>query len=85
MKKSESEKRMLADDVIEESQSEWNSPVILVPKKSNSLNDKKWRVVIDNRKVNEKLKDDKFPLAKYLIPYQVLFTHLDLTQSYYQL
>lgn len=80
--------KMLEDGIIEETRSEWNSPVLLVPKKS--ANDKrKWRMVIDYRKVNEKLQDDKFPLpnieevinslsgAKY-------FSHLDLSQGYYQ-
>lgn len=81
--------QMLNDDVIEESQSEWCSPLLLVPKKSES-SDKKWRVVIDYRKLNERIKDDKFPLpniAEILdsLSGAVYFTHLDLTQSYYQL
>lgn len=39
--------KMLADDIIEESQSEWSSPVLLVPKKGDGMAEKKWRVVID--------------------------------------
>lgn len=44
-------KQMLKDDIIEESSSEWNSPVLLVPKKSESS--KKWRLVVDYRKLND--------------------------------
>ena len=79
---------MLQDGIIEKAKSEWNSPILLVPKKS-STDDKKWRLVIDYRKLNNVLEDDKFPLpniediidslagAKY-------FSHLDLSQGYYQ-
>lgn len=79
---------MLKNNIIEESKSAWNSPILLVPKKSTN-DSKKWRLVIDYRKVNSLLQDDKFPLpniddvidslagAKY-------FTHLDLSQGYYQ-
>lgn len=81
-------KEMTKNGIIEEARSEWNSPMLLVPKKS--CNDrKKWRMVIDYRKVNNALQDDRFELgnieeiidslagAKY-------FTHLDLSQGYYQ-
>lgn len=79
---------MLKNNIIENTQSEWNSPILLVPKKSSN-DTKKWRLVIDYRKVNQTLQDDKFPLpnieevinslsgAKY-------FSHLDLSQGYYQ-
>ena len=39
---------MLDNKVIEEAQSEWNSPILLVPKKS-STDKKKWRLVVDYR------------------------------------
>lgn len=73
-------KEMIEDDIIEPSQSEWNSPILLVPKKSDDVNKKKWRVVIDCRKLNEVIQDDKFPLPNinnvkiYLIRYRVLST-----------
>ncbi|RVE48490.1 hypothetical protein evm_006801 [Chilo suppressalis] len=53
---------MLANDIIEETISEWSSPVLLVPKKTNRSNEKKWRLVIDYRQLNNRIKDDKFPL-----------------------
>lgn len=80
--------KMMSDGIIEKTSSEWNSPILLVPKKS--ANDKKkWRLVIDYRKLNNVLENDTFPLpnieevidslagAKY-------FSHLDLSQGYYQ-
>lgn len=46
-------KQMLGDDIIEPSQSECSSPMLLVPKKSDNQGNKKWRLVIDYRKINE--------------------------------
>lgn len=79
---------MIKNDIIEEAQSEWSSPILLVPKKSNN-NDKKWRLVIDFRKLNEKIVDDKYPLPNITeildsLTGAVYFTHLDLYQGYYQ-
>lgn len=79
---------MLKDDIIEETQSEWSSPILLVPKKSDNTN-KKWRLVIDYRKLNEIIQDDKFPLPNITdilesLSGAVYFSHLDLSQSYYQ-
>lgn len=80
--------RMLDDDIIEASNSEWNSPILLVPKKSDS-NEKKWRLVVDYRKVNDSIQDDKFPLPNITeildsLSGSVYFTHLDLHQGFYQ-
>lgn len=82
--------RMLDDGIIEECRSAWSSPLLLVPKKLDSLGIKKWRVVIDYRKLNEKIQDDKFPLPNISdildsLSGAVYFTHLDLYQGFYQL
>lgn len=81
-------RKMVEDQIIERATSAWNSPILLVPKKSSG-DKKKWRLVIDYRKLNVVIEDDKFPLpniddiidalagAKY-------FSHLDLSQGYYQ-
>ncbi|XP_063627450.1 uncharacterized protein LOC134798951 [Cydia splendana] len=53
---------MLDNDIIEETTSEWSSPVLLVPKKSDKLGEKKWRLVVDYRQLNNRIQDDKFPL-----------------------
>lgn len=81
---------MLENDIIEEGQSEWASPLLLVPKKSDNPNEKKWRVVIDYRKLNEQIQHDKFPLPNIneildSLSGAIYFSHLDLSQSYYQL
>lgn len=81
-------KQMLQDDIIEEAHSEWSSPILLVPKRSDDIN-KKWRLVVDYRKLNNVIQDDKFPLPNITdilesLSGAVYFTHLDLSQSYYQ-
>ncbi|XP_045541509.1 uncharacterized protein LOC106718281 [Papilio machaon] len=82
-------KQMLDEDIIEPSQSEWSSPILLVPKKSDDKNNKKWRLVIDYRKLNDVIQDDKFPLPNITeildsLSGAIYYTHLDLSQSYYQ-
>lgn len=80
---------MLENGIIEESVSEWSSPVLIVPKKADRSGEKKWRVVIDYRQLNEKIQDDKFPLPNIneildSMSGAVYFSHCDLSQSYYQ-
>ena len=50
---------MLKNDIIEESQSNWSSPCILVPK-----HDVGFRFCTDFRKVNDKTKSDSFPIPR---------------------
>ena len=50
---------MLKNDIIEESQSNWISPCILVPK-----HDGGFRFCTDFRKVNDKTKSDSFPIPR---------------------
>lgn len=81
--------KMISDDIIEPSISNFNSPILLVPKKSGD-NTKKWRLVVDFRQLNKKILGDKFPLpridsildqlgrAKY-------FTTLDLMAGFHQI
>lgn len=81
---------MLKADIIEPTASEWSSPLLLVPKKSDPLGNRKWRLVIDYRLVNKTLQDDKYPLPNITeildsLGGAVYFTHLDLAQGYYQL
>lgn len=53
--------KLLANDLIEPSVSSFNSPLIVVPKKSND-NTKKWRMCVDYRALNKNLIAEKFPL-----------------------
>lgn len=54
---------LLKNGLIEPSQSNYNSPLILVPKKGQN-GEKKWRLCVDFRGVNRKLIADKFPLTR---------------------
>lgn len=81
-------KKMVEQKLAEPSFSSWNAPVLLVPKKGAKTIDD-YRLVIDYRKLNDVIEDDKFPIpdineildglgrAKY-------FSTLDLDQGYYQ-
>jgi transposase InsO family protein len=76
--------------IITESNSPWNSPLLIVPKKLDTTGEKKWRLVIDYRKVNEKTVGDAYPLpdvteildqldqAKY-------FSCIDMVMGYHQI
>lgn len=77
--------RLLREKIIEPSQNEWASPVVMV-KKSNG----KWRFCIDFRKVNGVSKKDAYPLPNMLgILDQLRQAHyistIDLSQAYFQI
>lgn len=52
-------KKLLDNELIEPSTSNYNSPILLVPKKGDQ-----WRLCIDYRQVNKKLIADKYPLPR---------------------
>lgn len=56
-------KNMLQQNIIEPSCSNYNSPIILVPKKSIN-GQKKYRLCVDFRSLNRRLIPDKFPLPR---------------------
>lgn len=81
--------KLLNDGIIEETKSSWSSPLLIVPKKNDSQGNKQWRVVIDYRLLNKNIEDDRFPLPNITEIFDSLsgalyFTHLDLSQGYYQ-
>lgn len=55
--------KLLDNDLIEHSVSEYNSPVILVPKKGTG-EENKWRLCIDYRNLNKHLIPDRHPLPR---------------------
>lgn len=82
--------KLLSDGLIECSSSPYSSPVWIVPKKADSSGQKRWRMVIDYRNLNEKTIGDAYPLpnisdildqlgnAKY-------FSILDLASGFHQI
>lgn len=54
--------QMLRDGIIAPSVSPWNSPILVVPKKADASGKKKWRIVVDFRKLNEVTIGDSFPI-----------------------
>ncbi|XP_033362977.1 uncharacterized protein LOC117241106 [Bombus vosnesenskii] len=81
---------LLDTDVVEPSISPYDSPLWIVPKKPDSQGNKRWRLVIDYRKLNDKTIGDAFPLpniteildqlgsAKY-------FSMFDLASGFHQI
>lgn len=82
--------QLIKDDIITPSESPWNAPLLVVPKKSDGLETTKYRVVVNFRKLNNLTVGDAFPMpdinsildqlgkAKY-------FTCLDLASGYHQI
>jgi len=61
-------KQLLEDGIIVKSDSPWNSPLLVVPKKTGPDGERKWRMVVDFRKLKEKLLGTSTPyrtLQKY--------------------
>ncbi|KAL7297509.1 hypothetical protein TKK_0009873 [Trichogramma kaykai] len=56
--------KLLKSNIIRPSTSPYSSPVWIVPKKSDASGLKKWRMVIDYRKLNDITVDDKYPLPR---------------------
>lgn len=82
--------KLLADGIIRPSRSAWTAPVWIVPKKTDASGEKKFRMVIDYRKINEKTIADRYPMPeiKYVIDQlkgQKYFTTLDLASGFHQI
>ena len=54
--------KLTDNNAIRTSDSPYNSPVWVVPKKADSQGRKRWRMVIDYRSLNEKTVGDAYPL-----------------------
>lgn len=81
---------MLKNNIIEESSSPYNSPLWVVPKKSDASGLKKWRIVTDYRLLNEKTPQDKYPLPNMEDIFDKLgraryFSALDLHSGFHQI
>jgi hypothetical protein len=76
--------------IIIESSSPWNSPLLLVPKKVDATGKKGWRLVIDYRRVNEKMVGDSYPLPDATeildqLGQSKYFSCIDMAMGYHQI
>lgn len=82
--------KMLDQGIIQNSFSPWSSPIWVVPKKLDASGRKKWRLVIDYRKLNEHTVDDKYPLPNISDILDKLgkanyFSTIDLASGFHQI
>lgn len=81
---------MLENGIITHSESPWNAPIWVVPKKSDASGKRKFRVVIDYRKLNDKTIDDRHPIPQIEdildnLGRSCYFTTLDLKSGFHQI
>lgn len=83
-------RKMLKDGIIKESISPYTAPVWVVPKKADASGVKKFRLVIDYRKLNEKTINDKYPIPDITDILDKLgracyFSTVDLVSGFHQI
>lgn len=83
-------RKMLNDGIIKESISPYTSPIWVVPKKTDASGKKKFRLVIDYRKLNEKTISDKYPIPEITDILDKLgktcyFSTIDLVSGFHQI
>lgn len=81
---------MLKQGIIRDSNSPYNSPLWIVPKKMDNSGEKKWRIVIDYRKLNNITIDDKFPIPNIdnildKLGRAQYFSTIDLAKGFHQI
>lgn len=86
----EQSKELLENGTISPSNSPYNSPVWVVPKKPDSNGNRRWRMVIDYRALNEKTIGDAYPLPNITAILDQLgkskyFSVLDLASGFHQI
>lgn len=82
--------KMLTQGIIKPSTSPWSSPLWVVPKKQDASSERKWRIVIDYRKLNEITIGDAYPLPNIedildQLGHAQYFTTLDLASGFHQI
>ncbi|KAL7302819.1 hypothetical protein TKK_0004857 [Trichogramma kaykai] len=80
---------MIKSGIIEPSCSSYRSNIFLVPKAPDSKGNKKYRLVVDFRQLNEKTEPDRYPLPNILdiidhVGNAKYFSTLDLSSGFYQ-
>lgn len=82
--------KLLNDGIIRPSKSPYNAPVWVVPKKADASGEKKYRLVIDFRKLNEKTINDRYPIPDTSsilanLGNNKYYTTLDLASGFHQI
>lgn len=83
-------KELLGNGIIRPSKSPYNSPIWVVPKKMDASGEKKYRLVIDYRKLNSVTIPDKYPIPEISEVLANLgknkwFTIIDLKSGFHQI
>lgn len=83
-------RKMLDNGIIRESSSQWTSPIWVVPKKIDNSGQRKYRIVVDYRKLNEKTPADRYPIPEVSEILDRLgkaqyFSVLDLASGFHQI
>ena len=68
---------LLQNGTVQPSNSPYNSPLRIVPKKPDAQGHKKWRMVIDYRALNERTVSEAYPLPNIT---DILDQHLEFTR-----
>lgn len=81
---------MLEQNIIEPSSSPWSSPIWVVPKKLDSQGQRKWRIVIDYRKLNDITIGETYPILQIFeildqLGSRKYFSTLDLISGFHQI
>lgn len=82
-------KSLLDQKIIRPSNSPWSAPVWVVPKKMDASGKRKWRLVIDYRKLNDVTVSDVYPLPLISdildqLGHSKYFTTLDLASGFHE-
>jgi hypothetical protein len=82
--------QLLEEGIIAKSDSPWNSPLLVVPKKAGPDGQKRWRMVVDFRRLNEKTFGDAYPVPDITeildqLGQSKYFTFLDMVMGFHQI
>lgn len=82
--------KLLNDGIIRVSKSPYNSPVWIVPKKQDASKEKKYRMVIDYRKLNAVTIADRYPMPDFndvlpCLSQNKWFSIIDLKSGFHQI
>ncbi|KMQ85713.1 hypothetical protein RF55_15566, partial [Lasius niger] len=81
---------LLEGGIVKQSQSPYNTPIWIVPKKEDSKGNKRWRMVLDFRALNDKTIGDAYPLPNIVDILDQLggaqyFSVCDLASGFHQI